>query len=203
MAKKATKKKENGVEHKPFKINLGAGMHPVVGFVGCDRRKFPGIEHVFDLAKKWPFKDNSVDEACCHHVLEHLTNWNDKWERVAFFNELYRVLKPGGKIEIIVPDWTSDRFWGDPTHKEPLGSMTFQYLNKEWRKKEAPDTDGDLSPGPHALRGDLDFVTGYGYTLNPELAGRSNDYITHAHTFDVNARMDMIATLTKKPIPPK
>jgi len=190
-------KKNGKKEVKSLKLNLGSGGKDVEGFEGCDIVKLKNVKYVFDLGKdKWPFKDNSVDGAIAHHVIEHLTNWFGKFERVHFFNELYRVLKPGATCEIVCPDWTSDRFWGDPTHREPFGSMSTQYVNKEWRKVQAPNVDWEKSPGKHAYK--CDFEVAYGFTLNPDLQGRNQEYIQHAHMYDVNARMDFVGQFKKK-----
>ena len=48
-----------------------------------------------------PFKDNSFDEIHCIHVLEHLTR--DK--PPVMMDEMYRVLKPGAKLYVEVPDF--------------------------------------------------------------------------------------------------
>ena len=193
MAKKNGKTKEVSL----FKLNLGSGPKNVEGFIACDKEKHPNVKYVFNLGKdKWPFKNNSVDAAIAHHVIEHLTNWNGKFERVHFFNELYRVLKPDAVCEIVCPDWSSDRFWGDPTHMEPFGSMSTQYLRKEWRKEQAPTVDYEITPGRQSFK--CDFEVSYGFTLNPSLTGRNQEYIQHAHTYDINARMDFVGQFKKK-----
>jgi glycosyltransferase involved in cell wall biosynthesis/predicted SAM-dependent methyltransferase len=49
---------------------------------------------------KLPFKDESVDEIACSHMLEHLT----RSEGSDFLKECLRVLKPNGRIRVTVPD---------------------------------------------------------------------------------------------------
>lgn len=149
--------------------------------------------------------DNSVDEVHCAHFLEHLTNLDDKWERVNFFNELYRVLKPGAQATLIFPHWCSNRYYGDPTHKEPFSEMGFLYLWKEWRLGgtqrtpvgNAPHTD--ISVNPNGYSCDFDFGQGYG--LHPALINRNQDYQQHALAFWKEAASDIIATLTKPSTP--
>ncbi len=48
-----------------------------------------------------PFADNSFDEVHCVHVLEHLTR--DK--PPVMMSEMYRVLRPGAKLYVEVPDF--------------------------------------------------------------------------------------------------
>lgn len=53
-----------------------------------------------DLGFGLPFADGSADHLFCSHVLEHFTR--DDARRLA--GEMYRVLKPGGRVRIAVPD---------------------------------------------------------------------------------------------------
>src|SRR5438552_1623142 len=101
----------------PIKLDFGCGPNPRDGFEGVDRLSFEGkVAHVVDLrTTPWPWKTASVAEAHASHFVEHLT----AVERVAFCNELYRILVPGGTCQIIVPHWASCRAYGDPTHQWP------------------------------------------------------------------------------------
>src|SRR3977135_3662669 len=85
----------------PLRLDFGAGPNTREGFEGVDVLPFDGkVKHVLDLTTTpWPWKDGSVAEAHASHFVEHLT----APQRVAFINELYRVLVPGGQCQIIVP----------------------------------------------------------------------------------------------------
>ena len=48
-----------------------------------------------------PFQTESIEEVHCAHVLEHLTR--DKYPLM--LSEMYRVLKPGSKLYVEVPDF--------------------------------------------------------------------------------------------------
>ena len=127
---------------KLINLDLGSGPNKKDGFIGVDKYKMKGVDVVCDLGKeKWPWKDNSVDEVNCTHFLEHLTNFNGKWERTHFFNELYRVMKKGAKATLVFPHWCSNRYYGDPTHCEPFSEFGFYYLSKDWRATQAPHSD--------------------------------------------------------------
>src|SRR5262245_36420082 len=78
-----------------LKLDFGCGPNKKEGFIGVDTIKFDKVDLVLDIGKaKWPWKDNSVDEAHASHFLEHLT----AEERIHFVNELYRVLKVNAKF---------------------------------------------------------------------------------------------------------
>lgn len=151
----------------------------------------------------WKFADNSVDQVHCSHFLEHLSNFNDKWERVKFFNELHRILKPGAQCQLIFPHWASNRFYGDPTHKEPFSEMGFYYLNRQWRvgadtqPGNAPHADVSVNPNGYSC----DFDATWGYSLHQHLLTRNAEYQQHALTFWREAAQDMIATITKRAPP--
>ena len=178
-------------EPKKLRIDLGCGPNKKEGFLGCDQTKFPGVDKVFDIGKaKWPFKNGTVDEAHASHFVEHLT----PPERCWFANELFRVLKKGAQCTIIVPHWSSNRAYGDPTHQwPPVSEMWFYYLKREWRMANAPHTD--KKHWPQGFDCDLDAVWGYG--LHPMLATRNQEYQQFATNFYKEACQDTHATLTK------
>ena len=183
-----------------IKLDLGCGPNPREGFTGVDAITF-GKDNIVkhDLrVTPWPFEDNSVSEAQCNHFLEHLTNLNDKWERVKFFNELWRVMVPvkhnsaglpvEGFCRIVMPHWCSNRYYGDPTHKEPFGEMAICYLDPEWRKQNAPHTDSAHNPDGYNCH----FACTYDYTLHQGMAGRNQGYVQFAVTYWKEVAQDLI-----------
>lgn len=186
------KKSEIVTEPALLKIDLGCGPHPKEGFEGADQYPFDGkVKHVFDLRKPWPWKDSSVIEAHSSHFVEHLT----AEERCHFFNELDRVLAPGGKATIIVPHWASNRAYGDPTHQwPPVSEMAFYYLNRQWRDANAPHTDKKVWPKGY----DCDLEATWGYGMHPELAPRNQEYQQFAMQHYKEACLDTHITITSK-----
>lgn len=176
-----------------FKLDLGCGTKKQAGFHGVDIRQFPGVDQVVDLGnEKWPWADASVDEAYSSHMVEHLS-----WvQRVHFFNELGRVLKVGAKCQVIMPHWSSARFYGDPTHQAAFSEFGWFYLLKSWREANAPHVDSVMAPGPLAYS--CDFDVSYGYSMHGGLTGRNNEFVQFAMTYYLEARQDMIATLVRR-----
>ena len=178
---------------KPLKLDLACGTRKQVGFTGVDSLAFDGVDVVHDLrVSPWPWDDNTVEEAHCSHFLEHLTNFDGKWERVRFFNELWRVMKPGGKCTLILPHWSSNRYYGDPSHKEPFSEMGFYYLDPAWRAREAPHTDIKYNPDGYRCH----WSCTWSYGLHPELLVRNEDYKRFAMQWYRDSLVDIHATIT-------
>ena len=170
-----------------LRLDLGCGMFKRAGFLGIDRRRFQGVDGVTDLTKKqWIFEDpeigdlklvtcptggfilpdNSVAEVHCSHFLEHLDHNQQRPERPRFMNEMWRVLVSGGSATIITPHWASNRAYGDFTHADkPVSEMFYSYLNKEWRKANAPDNDAEFNPDGYTC----DFDAQIGHRAHPEM----------------------------------
>ena len=105
-------------------LNLGCGRTRLPNALGIDKYR---IEDFVDLILElditpYPFKDNSIDEIHCYHVLEHLHDPLKKLE------ELHRILKPGGVIYIRVPHFSSMGAFTDLTHIRPFGYYSFNSL---------------------------------------------------------------------------
>lgn len=168
-----------------MKLDLGCGRNKKEGFIGVDSLSFPEVDIVHDLTKTWPWENDSIEEVHCSHTVEHLT----AEERIFFVNELYRVLKVGGKATIITPHWCSTRAYGDLTHKwPPVCEMWFFYLDKAWRESQAP----------HNNFYTCNFDATWGYGMHASLPLRNAEFQQFALNFYKEAAQDIIATLTKR-----
>jgi ubiquinone/menaquinone biosynthesis C-methylase UbiE len=102
------------------KLNFGCGMDIKKDYVNIDRIKLNGVDVVHDLLKQpYPFKDNTFEEIYCKDVLEHLPNHN------AIIKEFHRILKPNGKVIILVPHFTSATSWCNPEHLRTFSKNTY------------------------------------------------------------------------------
>lgn len=177
-----------------IKLDLGCGMNKKEGFIGVDKCNFPGVDIVLNLGQEvWPWEDDSVEEVNCTNLITHLTNFNDKYERVHFFNELYRVLKKESKTTLSLPHWCSMRYYGDPTYCEPFSELGFFYLNKEWRDKNAPHTDIEWNEKGYKCN----FETNWGYSVRADLVEKEKENIEEAIRKEKEAAQDIIANIIK------
>jgi predicted SAM-dependent methyltransferase len=83
---------------------LDVGCGPFVNtndFVNLDYEWRPGVQVCWDIVKwKLPFPDNRFRGIYTEHCLEHITLDN----AADVISEFHRILKPGGRARIIVPD---------------------------------------------------------------------------------------------------
>lgn len=169
-----------------MKLDLGCGAHKREGFVGVDISAACGADVVHDLrATPWPFATHSVEEVFCSHFFEHLTGA----ERIAFMEELHRVMKPGAVAHIITPYWTSVTAVQDPTHQwPPIAEASYYYFNKAWR---------DRCGLQHYGIG-CDFDCEFSYRLAPELQQRPEQDKQFAARYYVNAISEITAVLRRR-----
>lgn len=177
-----------------MKLDLGCGKSKKEGFTGVDSIAFDGVDVVHDLSVyPWPWADASVDEVHCSHLIEHVPARG----RVQFMNELHRILVPRGKATLIAPHWNSNRAYGDMTHCwPPVSEMWFYYLKRSWRLDEGNAPHDDVKHNPEGYSCDFDAT--WGYSLNPALNVRNNDYQQYAVQWLKESILDICATLTKR-----
>lgn len=97
---------------RSIKLDLGSGFIKRDGFLSVDIDKNCTPDIIADIRTLKPIKNNSVDEIFTSHTLEHVS-LDDLFHTLRTF---YRVLKPGGKITIIVPDtFRACKDWVDGT----------------------------------------------------------------------------------------
>ena len=165
---------------KPIKLDLSFGDLPAdLGFTkiqGLDPEKLP-----------WNLPDESVEEAYCAFRFNRIPGE----KRMKWMAELWRVLVPEGKCTVIVPYWGSPRSIQDPESQwPPLSEQSFLYFNKNFR---------DVNKIPQNGSGYLDYDFVYGYTLDPETAGKSDDARPFWIKHYINSVQDLQVTLTKRP----
>jgi SAM-dependent methyltransferase len=93
------------------KLNLGCGNDKRKGYVNCDISNATKPDKVFNLEKKFPFKNNSATEIIALNVIEHLD------DPMKFMEECWRVLKNNGKLILGAPHTSNTVYAGAMTHK--------------------------------------------------------------------------------------
>lgn len=71
-----------------MKLHLGCGNDYKKGYINCDWTDKVKVDKVVNLEEPLTmFKDNSIEEVICFHVLEHIKNF------IPLMHELYRICK--------------------------------------------------------------------------------------------------------------
>ncbi len=92
------------------------------GAINVDAVALPGIDVVHNLDDHpWPFADASATRIRAAHIFEHVA------DPVGFMCEAWRVLGPGGHLDLIVPHWKHRNAYTDPTHRRYCTEDTFRY----------------------------------------------------------------------------
>lgn len=101
----------------PLLLHLGSGGEPKGGWVNIDLVGDP-VEAAWNVAHGIPFDDTSVDAIFHEHLFEHIT----LEQGATLMDECFRVLKPGGILQIGVPDAGEliRSYLGDGTYLEAL-----------------------------------------------------------------------------------
>lgn len=106
-----------------MRLNLGCSDLILPHFTNVDI--VPPADVICDLSQTpWPWVSDNISHIRAHDILEHLPN------KIATMNEIWRVLKPGGTIEIKVPTTDGPGAWCDPTHVSYWNRLSFGYYTK-------------------------------------------------------------------------
>jgi predicted SAM-dependent methyltransferase len=84
------------------KLNIGCGTVKIDGYINVDLHN-PDADMIAD-AHALPYGKNTVDEIYSSHLLEHFAGSQQNMEVLVVLKEWCRVLKPGGKIKVEVPN---------------------------------------------------------------------------------------------------
>ena len=100
-------------------LNLGCSDRHLPGYVNVDI--VPPADELADLRQRWPWPDSSIAEIKAFDIIEHLP------DKIHTMNELWRVLAPGGTVEIEVPTTEGRGADQDPQHCSYWNRNSFFY----------------------------------------------------------------------------
>lgn len=92
--------KNHRCEREKIRLNLGCGKRILPNYVNIDTKPFEDKVEVQDV-RNLQFADDSVDEILAEFILEHISYF----ETQETMWEWWRVLKPGGVLILLVPDF--------------------------------------------------------------------------------------------------
>ena len=102
-------------------VGCGTKKHPRA--LGIDRSPDTDADVVHDLdAVPWPLDSSSFDEIVLQDVIEHLR------DPYAVFAEIHRVARPGARVQLRTPHFSSSLAYADPTHLHRFSAAAVRAL---------------------------------------------------------------------------
>lgn len=107
-------------------LNLGCGRkhRPDAVNVDVTARTNPDLVHDLNV-RPWPFPSDRFDLILAQDVVEHLD------DVVAVMEEMHRVCRAGGVVEIVVPHFSSSNAFTDPSHRRFFSRFSFDYFAED------------------------------------------------------------------------
>jgi SAM-dependent methyltransferase len=104
-------------------LDIGCGSAKTPGAVGLDISSDTAADIVHDLDEfPYPIEDSSFDQILLQDVLEHVA------EPIKLFEELHRIARPGARIQLRTPHFSSVLAYGDPTHRHYFSTIAIRSL---------------------------------------------------------------------------
>lgn len=104
-------------------LDVGCGSSKTPGAIGLDISSSTAADIVHDLdVFPYPIEDASFDEILLQDVIEHVS------EPIRVFEELHRISRPGARIQLRTPHFSSVLAYGDPTHRHYFSALGVRTL---------------------------------------------------------------------------
>ena len=104
-------------------LDVGCGSSKFPGAVGLDISPDTEADIVADLDDfPYPIESDSFDEILCQDVIEHVAS------PVQTMTELHRIGRPGARVLIRTPHFSSVLAYSDPTHRHYFGRIAIESL---------------------------------------------------------------------------
>jgi SAM-dependent methyltransferase len=107
------------------RLHLGSGLRYDPEAVNVDVVAAGKPDLLHDLNRRpWPLPDDRFESVVMWDVLEHLD------DTLGVLEEVHRVCRPGAWVHIIVPHFSSNGAFTDPTHRRYFSALTFDYFTE-------------------------------------------------------------------------
>ncbi len=104
-------------------LDIGCGAAKLPGAVGLDISSDTAADIVHDLDEfPYPIEDSSFDQILLQDVIEHLG------APIRVLEELHRIARPGARIQLRTPHFSSALAYGDPTHRHYFSTIAIRSL---------------------------------------------------------------------------
>lgn len=134
-----------GCGHRRDKIAGVNGNHEWDQLTTLDHNPLCKPDILHDLNESpYPFGDNTFDEIHAYEVLEHLGRQGDARYFFNQWDEIHRILIPGGYFFGTVPKSGSVWVWGDPSHTRTITREQLAFLDRDFYKQLGATPSSDF-----------------------------------------------------------
>jgi SAM-dependent methyltransferase len=106
-------------------LDVGCGSAKYPGAIGLDISADTDADIVHDLdVFPYPIEDGSFDQILMQDVIEHVA------QPIRVFEELHRIARPGCRIQLRTPHYSSVLAYGDPTHRHYFSTIAIRQLGE-------------------------------------------------------------------------
>jgi len=131
--------------------------------------------------------DASVREIVCKNILQFVPGY----KRVQIWNEWYRVLMPGGRVQVIVPYYSHVQAHAHPfTQWPPFSEFSFLFLDRAWRNASPTRAVDGLECDFEVISTEIDMDAAY--------ATRSQEWKDEALRWFANCAVQLTVWLVKR-----
>lgn len=104
-------------------LDIGCGLAKYRGAVGLDISADTDADIVHDLdAFPYPLQESAFDDVLMQDVIEHVA------EPIRLMEELHRICRPGARIQLRTPHYSSVLAYADPTHRHYFSALGIRTL---------------------------------------------------------------------------
>jgi SAM-dependent methyltransferase len=121
-------------------LDLGAAHNKPANYLGVDQYAGPDVDIVADVANGIDLPDSSVGVIRAVDFLEHIT------DKIAIFNEMYRLLAHGGMLLSLTPSTDGRGAFQDPTHVAFYNENSFWYFTESRHASYVPSITCRFQP---------------------------------------------------------
>lgn len=147
----------NSAKQGEKNVYIGCGKDAQPDWINIDSYPFPNTI-VADITQKLPFEDSSIDFVYSQDTLEHIK----PEDKVKVINEIWRVLKPGGRMEHYIPNAGSRNDFGSPSHLSHWNLQQFEHFDvNSYRYALDKDYEGFIGGFRKILAEEVNFKQEY------------------------------------------
>ncbi len=105
-------------------LDIGCGKRKQEpGAVGLDRSPGSAADILCDVSRfPWPIRDNTATKIHLSHIVEHIP------DLMGAMAEVHRIARPGARVYVTTPHFSSHNSYTDPTHCHHLACASFEHF---------------------------------------------------------------------------